>query len=671
MTFWNGTAWVTDPAVAPSTPARRSSSKRRLPILTVAIGLLLFVPALAWSASPAPDDIDNAASGPTVSVTGSGAPGQTVIIDGRGFKAHAVYQVHWDSVPRAIRLVWPSVKGTFHGHLRIPGTATSGVHSATFSRVDRTSAVRVVAGTLARSALPHTPAVTTVNVRVTRKNPGRTTPPSISLVKATSVSDTAALVTWRLDEPATGQVDYGTTTAYGQETAPEKSLQYTAHAQKVSGLAPGTQYHYRVRSQDAGGRLSVSTDFTFTTMPSGADPTATPDPTATASPDPTGTPDPTATTDPTATPDPTAKPTATPGATQTPDPTTTPQPGSGGIYGAAFNFDTKANLQVGWTDRAKVAHRFVASTTSALKSVRFQQRGGPIYSGGNGGTYRITVQTDASGVPSGTVLAAATYSPGNPSGAWTTYDAVTFPSPATLTKGSRYYIVFENIDANPVGNYFSVNELFVYGSTLTPRQPAFADADYAVLTAAPSSWSVEGRYTADMDLAYSNGVHDGMAYIANIVELYGTISGSASVREHFTVSGGDRTISKAFVRVRRTSGSSPLTIRLETGSGTLIDSANVAASSVPASAAGGDNGGSVWVGVTFGSAHTLVNGTSYNLRLTTPSGTEYTAAPIREGTDVGLMSTAFRDGSGQSSGNGTTWADLYQYSPVDIQFYFR
>jgi hypothetical protein len=98
---------------------------------------------------------------------------------------------------------------------------------------------------------------------------------------------------------------------------------------------------------------------------------------------------------------------------------------------------------------------------------------------------------------------------------------------------------------------------------------------------------------------------------------------------------------------------------------------DVPASSVPVSAAGGDTGGSVWVTVTFAAPHNLASGTAYNLRLTTASGTTYTAAPIREGTDVGLQSYAFRDGSGQGSSNGTSWADLYAYSPVDLQFYFR
>ena len=482
--------------------------------------------------------------------------------------------------------------------------------------------------------------------------------PRITNVAATNVTTSGALVSWSLDVPATGQVEFGKTTAYGQLTTPELSYTYTAHRQQLSGLTLGTLYHFRVKSQDATGHMSISGDGTFLTL--GGTATPTPAPTATPAPTPA----------PTTTPTPTPAPTATPA--PTPAPTATPAPGATGIYGAAFNFDTKANLQVGWTDHAQVAHRFVASTTSALVSVRFQQRGGPIYSGGTGGTLRITVRPDdGAGHPASTVLASATYAPGNPSGGWTTYDAVTFGSPATLSKGTRYYIVFEDVDANPVANYISVNELFVYGSTLTPRQPAFADNDYAVLYAAPTSWSVQGKYTADMDLTYSNGAHDGMAYVQNMTEYYGTISGTASVREHFTVSGGNRTVTKASVRVRRSGGSSPLTIRLETSAGALIEAVDVPASAVPVSAAGGDNGGSVWVTVTFDSAHNLANGTAYNLRLTTPAGTTYTAAPIREGTDVGLHSVAFRDGSGQRSSNGTSWADLYAYSPVDLQFYFR
>ena len=67
----------------------------------------------------------------------------------------------------------------------------------------------------------------------------------------------------------------------------------------------------------------------------------------------------------------------------------------------------------------------------------------------------------------------------------------------------------------------------------------------------------------------------------------------------------------------------------------------------------------------------LLDGTEYHLVLSTPGTSEYTAATIREGTDVGFNSYAFRDGTAQrSSDSGTTWAAPYAFSPVDNQWYF-
>jgi hypothetical protein len=42
----------------------------------------------------------------------------------------------------------------------------------------------------------------------------------------------------------------------------------TAHSAALSSLAPGTRYHYRVRSRDAGGNLAVLGDYSFTTATS-------------------------------------------------------------------------------------------------------------------------------------------------------------------------------------------------------------------------------------------------------------------------------------------------------------------------------------------------------------------------------------------------------------------
>jgi hypothetical protein len=141
------------------------------------------------------------------------------------------------------------------------------------------------------------------------------------------------------------------------------------------------------------------------------------------------------------------------------------------------------------------------------------------------------------------------------------------------------------------------------------------------------------------------------------------------VREHFTVIGNGRIVSSASVRVRRTSGSDPLVISIREGD-TVLASGEVPAAEVPVSAAGNDDGGSVWASVTF-PVRTLVAGTTYDLVLSTAASSAYTAAPIREGTDVGMASPAFRDGTGQGTRDGSRWTDLFDRSPVDLQFYFR
>jgi len=91
-----------------------------------------------------------------------------------------------------------------------------------------------------------------------------TTPPLISAVAASGVSNTAATIGWTTDEPADTQLDYGTTTAYGSSTTLNPAL-VTAHSQTLSGLTPNTLYHYRVRSRDAAGNLATSGDQTFST----------------------------------------------------------------------------------------------------------------------------------------------------------------------------------------------------------------------------------------------------------------------------------------------------------------------------------------------------------------------------------------------------------------------
>lgn len=99
-----------------------------------------------------------------------------------------------------------------------------------------------------------------------------TTPPTISGITTGSINQNGGSVNWTTNEASDSQVEYGTTTSYGSSTSVNGTL-VTSHSIVVSGLDPGTVYHYRVKSKDAAGNLATSGDNTFTTQ-------ATPDTTA-------------------------------------------------------------------------------------------------------------------------------------------------------------------------------------------------------------------------------------------------------------------------------------------------------------------------------------------------------------------------------------------------------
>jgi len=89
-------------------------------------------------------------------------------------------------------------------------------------------------------------------------------PPVISNVSASGITTTGATIGWSTDVPASSQVEYGITTAYGSSTALDSTL-VTGHSVAVGGLTPAMQYHYRVKSAAPGTALAVSADLTFIT----------------------------------------------------------------------------------------------------------------------------------------------------------------------------------------------------------------------------------------------------------------------------------------------------------------------------------------------------------------------------------------------------------------------
>lgn len=91
-----------------------------------------------------------------------------------------------------------------------------------------------------------------------------TSAPALSTISASSITRNSATISWTTNEPATTQIQYGLTTAYGSIT-PLVTTLTTSRTQTLSGLIPGTTYHYRVISKDAAGNTATSGDGVFST----------------------------------------------------------------------------------------------------------------------------------------------------------------------------------------------------------------------------------------------------------------------------------------------------------------------------------------------------------------------------------------------------------------------
>ena len=94
-----------------------------------------------------------------------------------------------------------------------------------------------------------------------------TTAPVVTNINA-APSSGIATITFTTNEPATGSVACGPTTAY--ENGSESGPMQTNHSITLINLLQGTQYHYQVTCTDASGNEAVSADFTFTTTVSAA-----------------------------------------------------------------------------------------------------------------------------------------------------------------------------------------------------------------------------------------------------------------------------------------------------------------------------------------------------------------------------------------------------------------
>jgi len=343
-------------------------------------------------------------------------------------------------------------------------------------------------------------------------------------------------------------------------------------------------------------------------------------------------------------------------------------------YGPGLGSDGLANTVVGGPFGNIVSYRFRAGHSGLLRQIHvylIQNHVG--YSAGTGGKLQVTVNADdgtPAHNPSSTVLASYLLSDTLAATPSIDFPIFVFSAPPTLSQGQLYHIVFTNVDANPVANYLSVDTLY-YEKPTTPGQPTISDVDFAeLLGGAGGTWAPRPGYTPILELDYQDGWSELNGYMEGWVSAPQTISGTNAVREMFTVSGSQKTVAGASIRVGRTSGTDPLIVRLENSDGTVIEQGQIPAAAIPVTSPVSY----AWATLTFSSAHTLLAGQTYHLQLGAASTSSYQTFPIRKGLAYGFQNTTyFTDGYAQFSQNGS-WVGWTQWGVAnrtdgDLQFY--
>ncbi len=367
-----------------------------------------------------------------------------------------------------------------------------------------------------------------------------------------------------------------------------------------------------------------------------------------------------------------------------------------GYYGSSLNGDDIGNIVIGWNtandNMNRVAsYRFRALHTGALQAIRpfyiwSGARAG--YALGNGGDIQIQIQADdgtSNHYPSGTVLASLVNHAPVPvpqSSGSNYYPLLTFSSPAQVTAGQLYHIVFTNITADPKANWVSMDCIWM-ASAFSQEQPTLPNTDMAILEKnSAGAWVKFSRgsntgYTPCYELDYSNGASQGQGYLGAFAYPDGSfvnpkpISGTQMVRQTITVSGASRVANSVSVRVRYKSGPSPLTIRVEKADGTLVGQGTVA--NIPVTAG---NVGEAWAKLTFTTPLTLAAGQSYYLVLSAPADSVYTTHSLYKGMNSGYKSTTyFGDGHAEFN-NGSGWKrwdawGIQNRLDNDLQFFFQ
>lgn len=359
------------------------------------------------------------------------------------------------------------------------------------------------------------------------------------------------------------------------------------------------------------------------------------------------------------------------------------------LYGpGVYATDYIGNLRVGDVSSISraVSHRFRATQSSNVTSVKTNWPPGVGYAAGNGGTVRARIMPDdgtADHFPdmNGTALSTGTLVLGMSGGVHssnTQFTSVTLTPASALVSGTLYHVVYDNTAADPAANYFSVNnDLTVVANGRPARWAAVSEwaTLYGTKTAGsgdPFSWTDFNEdpnggdyYCPMLQIELANGNYIGSISIeGGNVDSPGYIwdaDNAAPVRERFTPGSTLTVIGFSVQTCAKVAGS--LLVELKDGA-TVLDSKTITEAVENHSTSGGA-AVLTWYDRFFDQKITLTSGNDYDLTFTPQGASEWAFPDMRNGSDYSFVWRAAFTESQAEHYQASAWRPAYHWDHTE------
>ena len=316
------------------------------------------------------------------------------------------------------------------------------------------------------------------------------------------------------------------------------------------------------------------------------------------------------------------------------------------LYGNPYMADSIATAP--FTSDRPLAKRFIAERSGSIAAIawnnRHQDAGG--VSTGDGGDVLIRIESDANGLPSGTILGETLVNGGKGKPAaqggfvqWPLVAAV------SVTAGQAYHIVWLQTGSSgttSVGVH-AANVPLTDGSGYRGGPYEGDESPILQRAAGNGAWAKTSQHGGFVQLGYDDGHTTGNTIVHGSTDLRKLVGGAVQARQRFKVDDYSRTVNGLWFRTFWTSGTpSDLQLRFEYADGTLIEQLAVPRAQIPQTGNVANDPSSAaapWLYRSFSRSYTLELGRSYAVRMVAASG-GYAVQTMQRGSPTSQYATS-------------------------------